>query len=802
MDVPAYSREQHLADKNELEQVHAYAQRAIDSLLQHFDWSSSSWPYVVSHARVAETKYSFSTNAMTAFALAVSGGTIATAPLLPIIEPGYRDVYATATDSGVIQRASDKLVKRCQREEQRTSGRVLTWSGSFGENDPFTLSWLAGLRPSVKGPHAREWSRSLDSAISKLAKRVLTGRDFHPVLGVNNSYQHAFPLLRVTHLIISQHRRPGAASSESVSRLLEFFRTRLHQYLAYFLTNNSRFDAAELVFSLEAMLQCDPDSLDEATLEQFFSVIDQSQQRNLNWRPLRPFIADDRGGATLPLSVEIASSLLRICSLLDHRWAAGRYFSRHVTLFRRFTSWIFSCSTHGRNDAGAEFFGWSSEHIYEPDKVHTWQTSQVLLYLLYYGALLARHAATESLRSARLALPREVPREKAGDDTDPWTYWQSTVSTREPIDLARGRLRVYEDIGAQFIRPRSPATGQTSNASWSMILYGPPGTGKTALAEQIAAALKWPLLSIFPGDFIVEGEGGVEERAKNIFDATQQLADCVILFDEIDRLILDRDSRLYEAQSDAFQFMTPGMLTKIHELRAKSRSIFIIGTNFSERIDPAIKRVGRIDRVYALMPPDLKQRTRILETLLAKSKTRIRPREADIAAVTYFSTYGELKQFVRALPAGRVAPRSRELAIELHSQRAIRLLNYRSRFRFSNPNLPTVQEPYEEFLLLLFLLQECDVNLPALPREEYTFLLKFAVDFSAGDKRRQTNIDQKLKSYLPGCPELHEKLTCMIADLADAAEDYSSHKVDCSASIGLRHSRRDGTQASDSMSPT
>ncbi len=40
---------------------------------------------------------------------------------------------------------------------------------------------------------------------------------------------------------------------------------------------------------------------------------------------------------------------------------------------------------------------------------------------------------------------------------------------------------------------------------------------------------------------------------------------CVILFDEIDRLILDRDSKAYSEQSDVFQFMTPSMLIKIQE---------------------------------------------------------------------------------------------------------------------------------------------------------------------------------------------------------------------------------------------
>ena len=51
---------------------------------------------------------------------------------------------------------------------------------------------------------------------------------------------------------------------------------------------------------------------------------------------------------------------------------------------------------------------------------------------------------------------------------------------------------------------------------------------------------------------------------------------CVILFDEIDSFLLDRDSEHYRRQDTLFQFLTPGMLTKINDLRKAARSIFII----------------------------------------------------------------------------------------------------------------------------------------------------------------------------------------------------------------------------------
>ena len=70
-----------------------------------------------------------------------------------------------------------------------------------------------------------------------------------------------------------------------------------------------------------------------------------------------------------------------------------------------------------------------------------------------------------------------------------------------------------------------------------MLLYGPPGTGKTGIADDLTAALRWPLVTVTPSDFIRRGEAEVEARAKDIFDALGEQEDMVVLFDEIDRLI-------------------------------------------------------------------------------------------------------------------------------------------------------------------------------------------------------------------------------------------------------------------------
>ena len=166
------------------------------------------------------------------------------------------------------------------------------------------------------------------------------------------------------------------------------------------------------------------------------------------------------------------------------------------------------------------------------------------------------------------------------------------------------------------------SSGTVRDPNFSMLLYGPPGTGKTTFAQSLADAVGFDFINVTQSDFTRTGESGVEERAQQLFKALMVQSDAVILFDEIDRLLLDRESDRYGTQSDMFQFMTPSMLTKLADLRDKKRCIFIIATNYAARIDAAIKRPGRIDVQLLLLPPDSIKRKQIIDSCLKDLKVR------------------------------------------------------------------------------------------------------------------------------------------------------------------------------------
>jgi hypothetical protein len=519
----------------------------------------------------------------------------------------------------------------------------------------------------------------------------------------------------------------------------QFFEERLHLNLAANTIPDSAFDAADLVFSLEGLLLIDQ-TPDERRLETVFRVIGESQDRNPYWRPLRPFIATPQGFALLPLSIEIANSLLRICQRLRDEFPERSFFQENLSLFKRYAQWLRSRLVHIRQRTH-EYAGWHSEHVLSTATIDLWETSQVVLFLLLYSDLLQQHIAAMCLKATGLTR-RAQPAPKGS----PIDLWEEESGEKEPLqgrNLSR-TPRVYERLLKRYVEQRSQDPLRPKGAKFSMLLYGPPGTGKTGIARDLARALRQPLIEITPSDFIAGGPSAVEARAKVIFTALNEQASCVIVFDEIDRLILDRDSGFYQQQSDVFQFMTPSMLVKLKDLRDVEQSIFIIATNYYERIDSAARRTGRIDDRLLVLPPDARRRRSILSALIVKQLYRrgmTDPQAQDVvkrlAAVslglewrslieqTAFYTFGELKTLVEAAFDDLESTQPQSIMQALTTSAAVteptvRLANYWNRFPRGDgterKDFMSAQDPIEEFLGLLELLDEVGRLKEALPR--------------------------------------------------------------------------------------
>lgn len=775
------------------------------------------WPYDLKDGRSIEVppieRYSQSTNAMILFALLAAARKVASrCPLVPDLSL-FGDVELSNSLKG-FAKVWAKLIDKTNENitEYRFGGEPgeahVCWSGSFGWDDPFTLTWLleidrAGqfdpmpedVRTAIRSRAATQvdrvfkvpWQGSADAgtgsfwlqwqpdpAIGKeKLQKLEEARQIRPD---NFSVDHAFPALRYVHLCRSLQLLPEGSTGKN-DWVYSYMESRAHEQLSKSEIRDGNFDASELVFALEGLLLLSPDSVTRAFMERVFNVIRESQNRSPYWRPIKPFVATPQGQVLFPLSVETATSLLRSCTLTEEHHQL-RCFSDNADLFRRYSEWLLSKLKRGKVQAISgdeiEFAGWHSEHVHLHPGIHPWETSMAMLFLVDYNSMLERHVARSSLTAANL---KETHPWAKGQKSWHMQYWDREREIGEPLDGLdeNSPLRIYKHARDYFIVPRpSPRVldasanngTEKSNASaiqYSMLLYGPPGTGKTSFAEELSRALRWPLIIVTPSDFIRGGESEVEARAKMIFEVLESQSDAVVLFDEIDRMILDRDSQLYGNQSDIFQFMTPSMLTKLRDLRQRKRVIFLIATNYAERIDAAAKRRGRLDTQALLAPPDIKARVTILKGFIGKRIGTDVERRAfedracqmleSVAKTTRLYVYGELKgicesAFQRLTPEDRDDPKKIVAEVESVVRNAeppaISLTSYRSRFT----TVEVEQRPFAEFLLLLYLLLEDGGVLTEEQRSLADDVLKRVAKVDAWNRRNRKKKRDLVQEHL------------------------------------------------------
>jgi SpoVK/Ycf46/Vps4 family AAA+-type ATPase len=395
--------------------------------------------------------------------------------------------------------------------------------------------------------------------------------------------------------------------------------------------------------------------------------------------------------------------------------------------------------------------------------------------------MVQQHVARRSLDLAGF-VPRTFEPKTTGpfDPVTEWRLWK--VGEPAPLGREDGRYRVYESIERDFVAPRAGKEQGTSLDNGesrpgkerrlsSILLYGPPGTGKSTIAEELARALQFPLITVTPSDFISSGGEAVEARAKAIFDALLQQNDLIVLFDEIDQLLLDRDSSFYQSQNDLFKLLTPGMLTKVNRLTKERRVLFVIATNYTERIDRAIKRPGRIDRRYLVLPPSRDQRRRVLRRApLQRGARDLLVRES----VRY--TYGELDELLTAIQrrteeAGKTDAKPsgaekmdaklsvsevREVLDEFRPMTTLggywpRLgLEWKDGELVEREQSATVERPYEEFALLAYLALESQARRSRRKLPDTPSWLPDALKLALDKKEvRDSIIESELRSALP-----------------------------------------------------
>jgi transitional endoplasmic reticulum ATPase len=241
-------------------------------------------------------------------------------------------------------------------------------------------------------------------------------------------------------------------------------------------------------------------------------------------------------------------------------------------------------------------------------------------------AALCREAVLRAVRRERRSVPdAESTRPLAVTDAD----FAAADDAVEPSAMRGFRVSVpsvsYDDVGGLEAAKREleravewplrhPELFEQygTTPSRGILLYGPPGTGKTLLAQAVASATDANFISVDGPELLDKYVGESERAVRQVFAAARQNAPSVVFFDEVDAITTVRGDDDAGGGSRAPERVVSQLLTEIDGIE-RLDSVTVVGaTNRPDRIDPALLRPGRLERVVEVPLPDRTARREIL----------------------------------------------------------------------------------------------------------------------------------------------------------------------------------------------
>lgn len=146
-----------------------------------------------------------------------------------------------------------------------------------------------------------------------------------------------------------------------------------------------------------------------------------------------------------------------------------------------------------------------------------------------------------------------------------------------------------------------------------LLLYGPPGCGKTFIAERFGEELGFAFRKVNPSNVASIYMHGTQGKIAELFDEAKREAPCVLFLDEVDALIPSRAGSLHH-----------GYAAEVNEWLAQmsgsgETGVFLLAaTNRPRRLDSAVLRAGRFDKVVFVGPPDYDARKAMFEIHLSR----------------------------------------------------------------------------------------------------------------------------------------------------------------------------------------
>lgn len=158
----------------------------------------------------------------------------------------------------------------------------------------------------------------------------------------------------------------------------------------------------------------------------------------------------------------------------------------------------------------------------------------------------------------------------------------------EAIQLPQKCPEAFERIG---IRPPR-----------GLLMIGPPGCSKTLMARAVASEAKMNFLAVKGPELFSKWVGDSEKAVRSLFEKAKYNAPAILFFDEIDGLAVTR-SHGNSGISVADRVLAQ-LLVEMDGLGQNVGVSVIAATNRPDKIDIALLRPGRFDRLLDVQPPD------------------------------------------------------------------------------------------------------------------------------------------------------------------------------------------------------